>query len=60
MFVYSLNGYVDDDANKFKKDIEKIKTQEDKQCAILKFVREYPDDMFSVFYLKREELLNEI
>jgi len=60
MFVYRLNGYVDEEAIEFKKDIEKIKTQEDKQCAILRFVREYPDDMFSLFYLKREELLDEI
>ena len=60
MFLYSLSCYKDAETIEFQRQVLDIYSFDQRQEAISKFVEGYPKDMFSIFYLKHEELINDI
>ena len=51
---------VDAEAVEFSRQVLDFYSFEQRQEALSKFVEGYPKDMFSIFYLKHEELINDI
>ena len=60
IFTYRYASRDDGEAIEIQKRLSALTSQEQRQEAISKFVKEYPKDMFSIFYLKHEELINDI
>ena len=60
MFLYSLSWYKDAEAVEFYRQVLDFSSFEQRQEALSKFVEGYPKNMFSIFYLKHEELINDI
>ena len=60
IFAYRYASRDDGEAIEIQKRLSALTSQEQRQEAISKFVKEYPKDIFSIFYLKHEELINDI
>ena len=60
IFVYRFASRDDGEAIELQKQLSVLTSLEQRLEAISKFVEKHPKDMFSIFYLKHEELINDI
>ena len=60
IFVYRFASRDDGEAIELQKQLSVLTSREQRLEAISKFVEKHPKDMFSIFYLKHEELINDI
>ena len=60
IFVYRFASRDDGEAIELQKQLSVLTSREQRLEAISKFVEKHPKDMFSIFYLKHEELINDM
>ena len=60
IFVYRFASRDDGESIELQKQLSVLTSREQRLEAISKFVEKHPKDMFSIFYLKHEELINDI